>query len=156
MRLQSRRLERIARRDGALAQAGREPALALLGAAVGERVRDHVAARLALQRVVADRRRGAHRRLDVALLDEGRPAAILLALVLVERPDAGKAVGLQLDPHLQLICLRTVEAALLLLLLHLRQYAEQVLHVMAYLVGNHIGLAELAGLAAGVAAAETG
>ena len=37
----------------------------------------------------------------------------------------------------------------LLLLLHPRQDAEQVLHVMADLVGDHIGLRELAGLAAG-------
>src|SRR2546426_274451 len=99
--LQVRRVERIAGPDGAFAETGRKPALALFGAAVGEGIRHHVAGRLALQRVVADRRRGPHRRLDVARLDERRPALVLLALVLVIRPYAGETVGLQLHLHLQ-------------------------------------------------------
>src|SRR5262249_23132719 len=42
----------------------------------------------------------------------------------------------------------------LLHLLHLRKYAQQVLHVMADLVRNHVRLRKLAGLAAGIAGAE--
>ncbi len=108
--------------------------------------------RLALQRVVADGRRRAHRGFDVARLDEGRVPQILLALVLVRRPDTGEAIRLQLDAHLQPVGARAVLAALLLL--HLRQDAEQVLHVMADLVRDHIGLGELAPFGAGVAAAK--
>ena len=59
------------------------------------------------------------------------------------RPDAGEAIGLQLDPHLNAVGLG-LAARRLLLLLHLRQDAEQVLHVMADLVRDHIGLRELA------------
>ena len=69
------------------------------------------------------------------------------------RPDAGEAVGLQLDPNLELIGLGLIHAALHFL--YLRQNAEQVLHVMADLVGDHIGLRELAVPAAGIAAAES-
>ena len=60
-------------------------------------------------------------------------------------PDAGEAVGLQLDPHLDAVRLR-LAAGRALRLLRLRQDAEQVLHVMADLVRDHIGLRELAGL----------
>ena len=81
------------------------------------------------------------------------PGSRKLALRLgVVRPDAGEAVGLQLDPHLQRLAPRLSPAALLRLL-HLRQDAEQVLHVMADLVRDHIGLRELAGLAAAAAEA---
>src|SRR5262245_17196885 len=56
----------VAACDRAGAEAGIEPALALLGGAVREGVRNRVAARPPLQRVIADRRRGAQRGLDVA------------------------------------------------------------------------------------------
>src|SRR5262249_49135846 len=69
------------------------------------------------------------------------------------RPHAGEAVGLQLDPNLELISLTLVEAALRLL--NLRQNTKQILYVVADLVRNHVGLGELAALAPDVAAAET-
>ena len=50
-------------------------------------------------------------------------------------PDAGVAVGLQLEAH------RVAVAALLGA--HLAHRAEQVLHVVAVLVGEHVGLREL-------------
>ena len=124
-----------------------EPALALLGAAVGEAVRHHGALRSPLQRIVADRGRRLQRRVDVARIEE-----LVLRLGVV-RPDAGEAVGLQLDhaPAVWLDCARSPEAALRLL--HLGQDAEQVLHVMADLMRDHIGLRELAGLAGAAAEA---
>ena len=100
-----------------------------------------------LQTVIADRGRGLHGRLDVAGLDQ---SPLLLRVV---RPHAGEAVGLQFDPHLELVGLGLVQAALHLL--HLRQDAEQVLHVVSDLVRDHVGLGELAALAADLAAAET-
>ena len=75
-------------------QAGRKPALALLGAAVREGVGHHVAGRLALQRVVADRGRGLQGGVHVCLFDEGRPAAVLLALV----PSDGVTPAARVDP----------------------------------------------------------
>src|SRR6516164_3763313 len=123
-----------------------EPAGALLRGAVGEGVGHHVALGLPLQPVVADGRGSLHRCLHVARFDE------VPRFLRVMRPHAGKAIGLQLDPHLDLVGLDFVET--LLHLLHLGQDAQQVLHVMANLMGDHVGLRELAGLAAGVAGAE--
>ena len=53
-------------------------------------------------------------------------------------PDAGEAVGLQFDLHLQRFASALLPARCCSL--HLRQNAEQVLHVMADLVRDHIGL----------------
>ena len=55
-------------------------------------------------------------------------------------PHAGVAVGLQLEPYR--VALRT------LLGLHLAHGAEQVLDVVAVLVGEHVGLDEAAARAA--------
>ena len=73
---------------------------------MGERVRHHIALSLLLQAVIADRRGGAHRGLDVARLDQ------LPLLVGARRPDAGEAIGLQLDAHLQAVRLGLGQAAL--------------------------------------------
>src|SRR6476659_8036110 len=62
--------EGVAACDRTGAEAGIEPALALLGASMRERVRNHVAARASLQRVIADRGGGTQRGLDVARFDE--------------------------------------------------------------------------------------
>ncbi len=58
------------------------------------------------------------------------------------RPHAGQAIGLQLEPHRQQIGLTLGYA--LAGLLHLVRDAEQVLHVMADLVRDHVGLGEIA------------
>src|SRR5690242_16861276 len=63
------------------------------------------------------------------------------------RPDAGEAVSLQLDPHLDAIRFGAV-ADPALRFLCLRQDTKQVLHVMADLVRNHIGFRKFARLAA--------
>src|SRR5262249_10178095 len=139
--LQLRRLEGVAACDRAAAQAGHEPALALLGRAMGEAVGHHVALRTPLQRVVADRRRRAHGGFDVALFDEGRFALAAQGLVLFTGPDAGETVGLQLDPHLDLIGVGPTAGGALRLL-RLGQDSKLVLHVMTDLVGDHVSLCE--------------
>jgi len=68
------------------------------------------------------------------------------------RPNPSKAVGLQLDPNLELIAFNRVHAALRFL--HLGQDPEQILHVMTDLVRDHVGLGELAAFASNIAAAE--
>src|SRR5262245_40475153 len=151
---QLRRGESIAAPHLARLEAGHEPTLALLGAAVREGIRNDIALCLALQGIVADRCRGAQRRLNVSRLDERRLALTAQILILVARPDAGEAIGLQLDLHLDAVRLRAAAAGGALRLLRLGQDAEQVLHVVADLVCDHVGLRELAGFAADVAAAE--
>src|ERR1700730_1525008 len=137
--------KRVAARHGTALEPGVEPAHALLGGTVGECVGNDVALRLPLQAVVADRCGGFQRGFDVALLDQ------LPALLGTVGPDPGEAVGLQLDLHLQMIRSDLVQCVLALL--HLRQNADEVLHVMTDFVGDHVSLGELAGLAV-VAAAE--
>ena len=85
-------LERVAAVDAARLDAALEPVDALRAGAVREGLGHDRALRLALQRVVADLRGGVERRLDVARLEA--PALLLLR---TGRPDAGEAVGLQLD-----------------------------------------------------------
>ena len=68
------------------------------------------------------------------------------------RPDAGKTIGLQLHPDLQAVGLCLAHSTLRLL--DLRQQSQLVLDMMPDLVRNHIGLRELAGLAADIASAE--
>src|SRR5262245_20888937 len=139
-------LKCVAARKLARLQAGHERLRALCRRAVGERVRNDVALAAPLQAIVADGGCCLHGRLDVAWLDH---PPLFFGVV---RPDPGEAIGLQLDPHLQLVGIALVHAALHRL--HPRQNAEQVLHVMADLVRDYVGLGELAALAADLAAAE--
>src|SRR4029453_12838509 len=103
IRSQLRRGKGVAAPDLARLQAGIEPALALLGAPVREGVGNDVALRLALERIVTDRGRGAQGNLHVAGFDEQRLALAAQILVLVVRPDAGEAISLQLDLHLDVV-----------------------------------------------------
>src|SRR5258708_26255751 len=89
--LQRTRRQRIAARNLAAIEAGLEPALALFRRAVGEGVGHDVALHLFLQPVVADRGCGLQSLVDVARVEE---VAFFLSAV---GPDAGEAVGLQLD-----------------------------------------------------------
>ena len=132
-------------------EAGIEPALAVLGAAVRKGIGNDIAValRLALERIVANRGGGAQRRLDVARLDKRWLALAEPILVLLRRPEAGEAIGLQLHLHLDVVGGGPAGGALRLL--RLGQDAQQVLHLVSDLVRDHIGLRELAGLAAEVA-----
>ena len=67
----------------------------------------------------------------------------LPALLGMVRPDAGEAIGHQLDAHGELVAPRASPTSLLALL-HARQDAELVLHVVADLVRDHIGIGEVA------------
>src|SRR5262249_12934339 len=91
---------------------------------------------------------------DVARLDQRRLAVPLETLVLVSRPHARKTVGLKLDLDLSPVGADLVHP--LLLRLDLGQDPQQVLHMMADLVADHIGLRELARRAADLTAAEPG
>ena len=77
-------------------QAGIEPALALLGGPVRKGIRNDIALRLALERVVADRGRGTQGRLQVPGLYECWLVLAPEIFVLVVRPNAGEAIRLQL------------------------------------------------------------
>src|SRR5882724_9380970 len=78
--------ERVAGLFRSLLQAIAEPALALLGGAMGETVRHHPPLRTPLQRVVADCRGSPQRSLDITGLQQ---MPTLIGLV---RPDAGQAI----------------------------------------------------------------
>ena len=80
--------------------------------------------------------RGVQRLLGVALFQKALLGGEM-------RPHAGEAVGLQFDPHRHLVGLGLAHA--LPHLIELRQDADQVLDMMADLVGDHIGLREVAG-----------
>src|SRR5262249_29707389 len=112
--------EGIARRYLSLFQPSHEPALPLRRRAVGKSIRHDVTARLLLKTIIADRRCGLHRRLDIARLDR------IPALVRIVRPNSGETIGLQFDPHLDPVGL-DLAACRALRILHLRQNAEQVL-----------------------------
>ena len=73
------------------------------------------------------------------------PASSMPCLLRAVRPDAGEAVGLQLGADRQRIRLSLAE--LLLALMHVGEDAEHVLHMVADLVRQHIGLREIAGRA---------
>ena len=105
---------------------------------MGEAIGDDAALGLALQLVVADRRRRGHRLIDVAIVDH--PAAALP--VGAVGPDAGETIGLQLGPHRKCVAIALAHA--LAHLLHLARDAEQVLHMMSDLVGDDVSLRELA------------
>jgi len=102
---------------------------------------------LPLQSIVANGGRGLQGGFDIAGLDE--PPLRLGAI----RPDARQAICLQLNPDLKCIGVGLFNS--LLCLLHLRQDAKLVLHVMPDFVGDYIGLRKLAGFAADVTTAET-
>src|SRR5262245_49694609 len=68
------------------------------------------------------------------------------------RPYPGETVGLQLDTNLKLIGFDLIQTSLCLL--NLGKDSQQVLHMMADLVGDHVGLRELTASASDVAATE--
>src|SRR5207249_2577631 len=136
------RAERVALPQLAGLEAPAEPVHALPGRAVREGLRRHAALGLTLQPVVPDRRGGVERLLQIALLED---VARLLGVV---RPDAGQAVGLQLDADGRRVALR---AAALPRGRDLLGDAEQRLHVMADLVGDDVGLREVTGRAETIA-----
>src|SRR5690606_2502265 len=126
----------VALLDPAGLGAGAEPADPLLRAAVGERLGHDDALGALHDVVVADGGGGLHGLLDVAGLE---PALRLLGVV---GPDAGEAVGLELEADRQLVVVALAQLAPRLV--HLLHRAEQVLDMVADLVRDHVGLGEVA------------
>src|SRR5262245_4555128 len=96
MSMSTKRITGVGR---SLRQAAPEPLHPLRGRAVREAIRHHVTRRHPLQSIVANRRRGAQALLDVAgvelhLMVRGAPG-----LRRGMTPDAGEAVGLQLEAN---------------------------------------------------------
>src|SRR3990170_6903688 len=114
-----------------------EPTHALGRRAMGESVRHDIALRLFLDAIVADGARRVESLFDVAGLDD------VLGLLGVIGPDAGKTVGLELHAHLERIAFSLVHA--LAQGLDLIGDAQELLHVMADLMGEDVGLGEVAG-----------
>src|SRR5688572_23718219 len=126
--------EGIAIVDAAGLEPAAEPGHALPGRAVGPRLGVRPRAGLLLDPVVADRRRRVQRLFDVAGLED-------VALGRRMPPDAGEAVGLELEAdgeHVRLV------GTLALHLADALRQAEHVLYVVADLVGDDVGLREVA------------
>src|SRR4051812_17713617 len=127
---------RIARAGlgGAASIAAHQRFLALRRGTVGEALWNDDPLAGALEGVVADRRRGAHPFLEIARLHR---------LALARRPESCIAIGLELHPHLERVGLSLGDAGL--------GAADalldpgQRLDVMADLVGDDVGLGEIAG-----------
>src|SRR5438105_5336256 len=117
------RLEGVALVDAAALQAALEPGDTLCAGAVGEALGHDRALRAALQGVVADLRRRVQRLFDVALLED------LARRLRVVTPDAGKAVGLQLQAHADGVLLRLAGAPAQVL--DALGDAHQLLHMVA-------------------------
>src|SRR5947209_7643950 len=137
----SSRRERIAPPHVARVEAGAEPAGALLGGAVGPGLGVHLAGGLLLNPVVAHGGGGAQAVVEVPRIED-------VALLGRIAPDARQAVGLKLQLHRQRVGAARV---LLLQTFDLVADPQQLLHVMAELVGDDVGLRELARRAEAVA-----
>src|SRR5665213_726179 len=128
-------LKRVARGDAAGFQTGAEPVDPLRGCAMGERFGIRVALSHSLQTVVAHRRRGAQRGIDIGPVDE-------VPLPRGVSPDTRKAIGLQFQLHRKRIPLTWL---LLLQTPHFRLYSEKLLHMVADLVRDHVSLCKVSG-----------
>ena len=129
--------EGVAALEIAALDAATKPAHALFGAAMGESFGDDVSLGAFLQRVVADLRRGIQPFLDIAFFEN------FVFTIGEARPNAGEAIGLQLNTDGQRIGVPFARAALTRL--HFLHDAQQILHVVADFVSDHIGLCEVAG-----------
>ena len=89
--LQGIGLECIAGRNLRIVISGLKPGLALLGCAMGKRMRLHGAPSVTLQRVVANLGGRIHHLCDVTALKTVEP------FLRITRPDAGQTIGLQFD-----------------------------------------------------------
>src|SRR5271166_5460407 len=129
-------VEGITTTDVAGDQTLAEPLDPLGRSAVGEGVWNHVALGLLLQGVIANGRRRAKPRFDIAFLEN-----VPFPLGVVS-PDAGVIVGLELEHHRKPVGIFLANPALQLG--DLLAGPEQVLNMVADLMSNHIGLGEFA------------
>ena len=94
-----------------------------------------IALRLFLQIVVADDRRAAYGFLQVSVFQRAEEGALVVA------PHSGVEIGLQLDAHAHPVGVGLAHTCHLAV--GLVQGTQHVLHVVTYLVGNHIGVGEV-------------
>ena len=113
-----------------------EPTASLIRAAMIEALRHHVAARPLLNSVIADLSCGIQSLIDVA--DIEKPARLGIM-----SPYAGQTVGLKLEPNRQTVSVCFVDPSPNLV--DLRQDPQEVLHVMAYFMRDHISLGKITG-----------
>jgi hypothetical protein len=104
---------------------------------VRKRIRDDFTLRLPLQPVIANRACGVERRFDVSGFEP------LVTLLRVVAPDAGEAVGLQLQTHERPGLALDVSAGLTDAVYFVRD-TGQVLHVVSHLVRDDVGVGEVA------------
>src|SRR5262249_472140 len=116
-----------------------EPARPLFRRTMGERVGYDVALHPSLEAIVTDGGRRLHGGFDVARLEE---TPLLLGVI---GPHPCEAICLKFDLDLELVGGNLIQATLRIL--SLRQEPEQILHVVADLVSDHICLRELTALA---------
>ena len=103
---------------------------------MGEAVGHDMALAALLQGIVADAGSSTQRLLDIARFQHAQHLFGIVA------PDAGKAVGLQFEPHGQGIGLAFRQAGLSLL--DRTEHPHQVLHVVADLMTDDVGPCEVA------------
>jgi len=102
---------------------------------VRERFGSHVASAHTLKPVVTDSRSRVDGRFDVSFVDQ-------MPLLGSVRPNPGEAIGLEFKPNRERVRLAGI---LFLKPVDFRLNAEDLLHMVAELMGDHIGLSELAG-----------
>src|SRR5205823_11677654 len=127
--------EGVTRLDLSGREATLEPGASLRGGAMGEGLGVDATGRRALNAIVAHRRRGVQPFLNVSLMEQ----TTLLGRV---PPDAGEAIGLQLEPNGDGICIAGILA---LQATRLRVDAQKMLYMMPELVRQDISLREITG-----------
>ena len=126
-------MRNVARREAFL-----QPARALGAGAVVEGFGRGAAIGLLLEVVVADFGCRVEGFLNVAVFERAEH------LVVVVGPHAGEEVGLQFEAHAHFVRFGCVAAILRHLLVRLTQNAEFVLHMVAHLVGDDVGVGKVA------------
>ena len=102
---------------------------------MGERVRLHGAGGFFLEIIVADHFGAVEGFPDVAVVQG------TVAVVLVVAPDAGIEIGLEFQPDADFVGFAPAHPRHLLM--GFPQGSQQVLHMVAHLVGNHVGIGEI-------------
>ena len=103
---------------------------------MGEGFRHHIALRLLLEVVVPDLRGAVQRILYVSFFQG------LILLVIVHRPDSGVVVGLELKPDTDRVRLGLADTVHFLV--GLPERAQKILDVMTDLMGDHVGVGQVA------------
>src|SRR6202048_1444459 len=134
-------LERLSTRHCTVFETAAEPHLPLCAGAVGEALRADRAASHLLDAIVTHRSRRLQTGVDIRFMDD-------VALLRAVRPHTGEAVRLQLQVGGEVVALRRL---LPFQMTHPLLDAQQILHVVAKLMCDHVSLREVRGTAAQLA-----